>query len=422
VARTEERKKKQGKDQPLLRENQLMREGMISRPDTRMTQTPAVRKGQVLMRGHEVVREKVFERFLEIEGEQYRIQGNSLLELKENERLLRQQLEAGQYGDPTLNQYFAEWIERRRRTAAKPVTPYRYQMFYRNHIQDGMGRMRIRNIRRRDVLQLQAEALEKVSPGTVNYLIQLLKQILRDAVADEIIPRNPADNVKRLRSTGAAATDTSHRALTEEEQRDFLNAVRDSFYYEYFVFLLLTGMRQGESAALTWADMDFENNVIHVRQTLTFDGDGHIVTGPPKTSAGERDIPMNEDIRQTLRGQGLKMAETFGRQALADDQRVFLSSTGGVVHNAIANRAIGRALTKLEREGRPMDHFSAHALRDTFATRFIEQGGTPQTLKTILGHSSLKMTMDLYAHVLPNTKQKEMNRVRILGEALGEDT
>lgn len=61
-----------------------------------------------------------------------------------------------------------------------------------------------------------------------------------------------------------------------------------------------------------------------------------------------------------------------------------------------------------------IEHFSAHALRDTFATRYIEQGGSPQVLKTILGHNSLAMTMDLYSHVLPNTKQKEMESVRIV--------
>ena len=48
------------------------------------------------------------------------------------------------------------------------------------------------------------------------------------------------------------------------------------------------------------------------------------------------------------------------------------------------------------------------------ATRYIEQGGNPQTLKTILGHTSLAMTMDLYSHVLPNTKQKEMDNLRIV--------
>jgi integrase len=55
-----------------------------------------------------------------------------------------------------------------------------------------------------------------------------------------------------------------------------------------------------------------------------------------------------------------------------------------------------------------------HLTRDTFATRYIEQGGSPQTLKTILGHSSLAMTMDLYSHVLPNTKQKEMDNLKIV--------
>ena len=49
------------------------------------------------------------------------------------------------------------------------------------------------------------------------------------------------------------------------------------------------------------------------------------------------------------------------------------------------------------------------ALRDTFAARFIEQ-----TLKVILGHSSPAMTMDLYSHVLPNTKQQEMDNLRII--------
>ncbi|MDE7002352.1 MAG: tyrosine-type recombinase/integrase [Lachnospiraceae bacterium] len=72
------------------------------------------------------------------------------------------------------------------------------------------------------------------------------------------------------------------------------------------------------------------------------------------------------------------------------------------------------ALARLEERGKPIEHFTAHALRDTFATRYIEQGGNPQTLKTILGHNSLAMTMDLYSHVLPNTKQKEIDNLKIV--------
>ncbi len=52
-----------------------------------------------------------------------------------------------------------------------------------------------------------------------------------------------------------------------------------------------------------------------------------------------------------------------------------------------------------------------HVFRHTFATRAIEAGMQPQVLKTILGHSSLAMTMDLYSHVLPDTKAQEMEKI-----------
>ena len=52
-----------------------------------------------------------------------------------------------------------------------------------------------------------------------------------------------------------------------------------------------------------------------------------------------------------------------------------------------------------------------HVFRHTFATRAIEAGMQPQVLKTILGHSSLAMTMDLYSHVLPDTKADEMEKI-----------
>lgn len=85
-----------------------------------------------------------------------------------------------------------------------------------------------------------------------------------------------------------------------------------------------------------------------------------------------------------------------------------------VVFNASVNKAITETLKRINKKKVVIEHFSAHVLRDTFATRYIEQGGSPQVLKTILGHSSLAMTMDLYSHVMPNTKQKEMDSIKIV--------
>ena len=377
----------------LLREHRLVEDGIIE-------EKPAV------------IRPVEMKKIVRHNDREYELHGLTKLELRESEKNLLRQLETGASDDPTLNDYFKEWIVRKQMTLEKEVTPYRYSQFYKNHLSGSIGRKKLREIRRRDVLALQTNLAEHLNSATVNYIGQLLKQILNDAVADELIFKNPCSNVKRLKCSNTSA-ETKHRALTEEEQALFMEAAKDSWYYEFFAFLLLTGLRQGEGSALLWKDIDREKNVLHIRKTLSFDREGHVVTGPPKSGAGIRSIPMNGSIRAVLRQQRRKVKKKFGESMTQGDQPIFISSTGGILHNATANQVLRRLQTKMRREGKKIEHFSCHALRDTFATRFIEQGGTPQTLKVLLGHASLKMTMDLYAHVLPNTKQKEMDMVKI---------
>ena len=67
---------------------------------------------------------------------------------------------------------------------------------------------------------------------------------------------------------------------------------------------------------------------------------------------------------------------------------------------------------KTTKDGKEITPFTFHSLRHTFATRAIENGMNPQTLKAILGHSSLSMTMDLYSHVMEDTKAQEMEKMR----------
>ena len=171
-------------------------------------------------------------------------------------------------------------------------------------------------------------------------------------------------------------------------------------------------MTKAEAAALTWSDIDYKQNVIHVTKTATFNEDNSRTTGTPKSESGKRDIPLNDTIRGILAKQRKKRSIVISIDK--EENRVFVSVYGKMVDNSIVNKAIRSALARLDGKGKPIEDFTVHALRDTFATRYIEQGGSPQTLKTILGHSSLAMTMDLYSHVLPNTKQKEMDNLKIV--------
>lgn len=316
---------------------------------------------------------------------------------------------------PTLDQYFDQWIEYRRATAKKQVTPYRYEHWYRNHIRQPLGEKALRQLKRRDVIMLQSSMAATYHPSTVNYTVRVLKIILNDALAEGLIERNPAVGISPMRDTGMRNSTEKHRALTQEEQRLFVTAAKDSFYYEFFAFLLLTGMRHGEAAALTWKDVDAEGSLIHVSKTLTMDEGGHVAIGAPKSDSSHRDIPMTESIRKILESQRRKTLAALGKKRLPGSQWVFHPKPhpDHVLHNQTANEALQRVLRSMEESGHPIGKFSLHALRDTFATRFIEQGGSPQTLRTILGHSSLAITMDLYSHVLPNTKQQEMDRLEI---------
>ena len=268
----------------------------------------------------------------------------------------------------------------------------------------------MQKIERRQILTFQKELSESgISSRTCNNILKILKIVLNDAVVDEIIAKSPADSVKALKETGPKASETYHRALTEQEQKEFMQEIAEDYYYEFVAFLLCTGMRSGEAAALTWDDIDYRQNVIHVTKTVTFNEDGTITIGTPKSKAGKRDIPLNDTIKDILS----KLRKKEGN-IVQIENRVFTSVYGGLVRSQAVNMAISDALNRLEKQGKQIEHFTAHALRDTFATRYIEQGGSPQTLKSILGHSSLAMTMDLYSHVLPNTKQKEMDNLKII--------
>lgn len=353
----------------------------------------------------------MLEKRFTVDGKRYSVYGKNAKEIEQKEQEIRRKIYAGIYTanrNLTLDQYFKEWLAGKR-NGTKGNTLKTYKCYYRKHISPRIGSKKIQDIERREILILQKKISERLSPTTCNGILRTLKIILNDAVHDEIISKSPAGGIKALKEPDKAS-DTYHRALTEQEQIDFMKEMANDFYYEFTALLLCTGMRVGEAAALTWGDIDYKENVIHVTKTVTYNEDGTTAIGSPKSEAGNRDIPLNDTIKGVLLSQRKKLKNIFPM----NENRVFLSIYGKIVHDHALNRAIRAALSRLEEQGKPIERFTAHALRDTFATRYIEQGGNPQTLKTILGHSSLAMTMDLYSHVMPNTRQKEMDRLKIV--------
>lgn len=348
-----------------------------------------------------------------VNKKRYSVYGKTAKEIVQNEQELRKKIEAGIYTENknlTVDQYFVEWLTGKR-NGVKGNTLKTYKSYYYKHISPKIGERKMQKMERREILILQKEIAENVSVITCNAILRFLKVVFNDAVKDEIISKSPVSGVKELKETGKKAVETYHRALTEQEQMDFMQEMKNDYYYEFMAFLLCTGIRFGEAAALTWNDIDEKQNVIHITKTTTFNEDNTRTTGTPKNESSKRDIPLTDTIK------GILVKQKKKQNIISIDKtenRVFVSVYGKMLNNCTVNRAINNALSRLKKQGKQMEHFTVHAFRDTFATRYIEQGGSPQTLKTILGHSSLAMTMDLYSHVLPDTKQKEMNQLKII--------
>ncbi len=345
------------------------------------------------------------------DGKRYSVSGKTIEECKEKEQKKRQALERGSYtGNPeiTLDAFFKEW-QRAREGAVKASSLSREKSMYKV-ISKTLGRTRVCKIERRQVQAFQDSLKEKYHTNYINSLLKLLTSILAAAVIDDIIEKNPCYGIKSLKRTEPEARETIHRALTLEETDTFFQVAKkqDSWFYDLYDFLINTGCRIGEAGALQRQDIDIRNNVIHIRRTVTATETGREIGTSAKTENSKRDIPMNAEIRAILQRQGQRNVDLFGESVISMTDTVFKAINGGLVTADVIRRDIMRILKETD-----IEYFSVHAFRDTFATRAIESGMNPQTLKEILGHGSYAMTMDLYGHVMENTKQKEMDLVSV---------
>lgn len=106
--------------------------------------------------------------------------------------------------------------------------------------------------------------------------------------------------------------------------------------------------------------------------------------------------------------------EFFGGNIFSFERLLFVNQKGNYVTSSDGNQAIRNVINYMP-EDKKIDRFTDHAFRDTFATHALRAGMNPNTLKEILGHSGLSMTMDLYGHVLEDTKAEEMAKIKLIG-------
>lgn len=194
------------------------------------------------------------------------------------------------------------------------------------------------------------------------------------------------------------------RYLTETEQKHLIGQLGEDKAKDLAIlFGLYTGVRIGECCALKWKDIDFKEEDVCISHTLqritVYDYGRKTILNytSAKTENAVRRIPLTENLLKSL----LRLKEAS--QAGQDD---FVFGT----HKPIEPRNLQYHTKRLANVSGLEDlHF--HTLRHTFATRCIEKGTDIKTLSELLGHSSVKITLDWYCHSTKEQKKAIINKV-----------
>ena len=262
------------------------------------------------------------------------------------------------------------------------------------------------------IVEIEKDDIKNYLSSLTHYSNSMIQKFYRQVrlayiIAEEygVVERNIM-NSRDLRCPKSDKKDKKVRGLTPEEQKvlvDYLEANdppfgRNDYRLQLFIELY-SGMRMGEINALKEEDIDLENDVIHVRNTITrgIDYEAKLKNGT-KTYNGIRDVPISSKLRPYLE-------EALRRMRPNPDNLIFYDYvTNTVINTSQVNDYYQRVCVKI---GLPAD--GQHALRHTFATRCIESGVPPVVLKTWLGHKDIHTTLDTYTDVFKKMDTHSIN-------------
>lgn len=364
------------------------------------------KRGRRLPKGIRQRSEKYEGRF-SYQGKSYSVQGRTISETQKNMTELKFKLEHGLYvarQKITLDSWFETWLDEFKKNRIKRGTYDSYKKNFYGPVKRYFGDMYIADIRGDHIQKLYNDLIKAgYSISTIKIISAVLNGCLQQAVKNGLIERNPIKLAEIPRQTEKKI----RHALSKEEQTLFMKYAENSYLYNFFAVMLRTGMRNGELRGLKYTDIDKEKNVIHIRRTLKYiEGEGYF-EDTPKTRTSMRDIPLTPEILKFLEAQRV----FYGFKVEKIDRYLFCNEMGEPLSRARVGNEMDRIIAKIRKDGYDFPRITPHNIRHTFATRAIEAGMAPQVLKTILGHSSLAMTMDLYSHVLPETRAEEMEKI-----------
>ncbi|MBV7390599.1 tyrosine-type recombinase/integrase [Enterococcus alishanensis] len=332
------------------------------------------------------------------------IYGPTFQQVKEKLKTQSTRYQKPKASDDDNQMKLIEWIEiwlNENKEYLKPSTRDSYVFKMNQYIIPYLGELELNELSNATIQtlvnQLQREGR---STSTLRVTFGILKRCLTAAVVSEILLQSPYQKI-----VFPKAKANNIHALSRWEQKKLEMVVKSDGALPSFAVLLAlrTGMRIGEIAALHWQDIDFSDNKIFVRHTITRvnspkqgNKKTNLTISTPKTLSSLREIPISSQLKAEL----LK----YKKQTPIHE---FIFSNSPKPYDP---RLLTYYFHKIRRTA-DLEHITFHQLRHTFATRCLESKADIMSVSAILGHASTQMTLDIYADSLFDERRKTLAKM-----------
>lgn len=317
---------------------------------------------------------------------------------------LQQEIENGEFvknDSSTLGSFALYWLENIRKLECSEVTFYNDRLYYKNHIKDSIGNVKLQKLDMKTCQQFVTNLNSKgYARNTIERITTLIKRVLDKAIEYGLCKSNPM-----RKSTLPKKTKNEVNIWSIDQVNQFLEANKNRRYFCVYALALLTGMRQGEILGLRWKDIDYDNKVLYVNQTLS--NYGKTLKSGAKTYAGVRRISIPNQLVEVLRKQQEKydaLKSKLGREFLDLDLVIFNLKNGGTVFPSNMMKIYPKDVRRAD-----LPHIRFHDLRHTHATLLLSKDINVKVISERLGHSKISVTLDTYSHVIPSMQQEVTN-------------
>ena len=294
----------------------------------------------------------------------------------------------------TLGEWMDKWLDEYMIFAIRESTLDSYRGMVNNQVKPFIGNKQLASLTTADIQKfynkIKKEGRVREHPvhgktladSMVRSVHMMLHEALDMAVKERLLAKNPTNG-----TTIPKCNYPEKQILGDNQLETFLEAIRGQEYWcDFFYVEVMTGLRRGEICGLKWQDIDFEENKLRVKRSVSVKRGGGVNIGETKTETGVRCIEMPPSVAELLKNRKQSAITEWVFPAFLNPEQP--------IHPQAAYRKLKVILKSAEL---PMIRF--HDLRHTFATHATQGGVDPKTLAGILGHTNASFTLDTYTHV-----------------------